>query len=178
MRGFALALMLISVPSMAVAQGTQACLTAADADALVRYALPDIIGQVGTSCAASLPATAYLIRNQTELAKRYGELAAPALPGARRAFGKIAGLNPKQTENLKDETLRALLGMGINTVVSGKLKPKDCSTVDEILTLLAPVPPENMAKLIGIALREGNKLKTDDTATPSIFRLCAGEKGA
>lgn len=174
----AITLMLVLTPSAALAETARSCMTPVEAEALIQYALPDIIDHLGKACTIKLPATSYLIRSRVDLVDRYTQAATPALPIARVAFGKVAGIKAEQVENLRDETLRGLLSMGIGTAIDGKFKPKDCGMIDQILELLAPLPPENMAKLIGIALREGDKPKQDDTGKSSPLRLCTGKQGA
>ncbi|HEX7822811.1 MAG TPA: hypothetical protein VF463_19595 [Sphingobium sp.] len=49
--------------------------------------------------------------------------------------------------------------------------------VDQIIHPITLLPQENIAKLIGMALREGDKPKKDDTGKPQTLRLCDGEQG-
>ncbi|MCE7797970.1 hypothetical protein LWE61_15585 [Sphingobium sufflavum] len=176
-RTAAMVLMLALTPCAAIAATQGACMTDAEAEALVQYALPDIIDQLGAACATSLPATGYLTRNRGDLIARYRQAAAPALPTARHAFGKMTGIKAAQMKTMQDGTLRDLLGIGIAEAIGGNLKPRDCTTVDTVVELTAPLPPQNMAKLIGMLLRAGNSPGKTGAARPSSFRLCDGEEG-
>jgi hypothetical protein len=173
----ALAIMLALTPSVAMAQEERACLAPVEAQALIRYAMPEIIGQVSKACAASLPGTAYLVRSRDDLVARYTKASLPSLPVARLAFAKITKMAPDQIGKLRGETLRDMLGLGIAGAISGKIKPKDCGLINEIFEQLDPLPPENMTKLIGIAMREGDKAKNGDTTRSSPLRLCDGIEG-
>lgn len=171
------ALMLALTPSLAWAQGDAACLTQAEADGLVRFALPEVVTQLGNSCAANLPPEAYLVRAHVDLARRYTTEAASSAPIARVAIGKIAKLKPDQAAKLNDDMVRGLLGIGISEAISGKIKPKDCGMVSAVLEQLDPLPAANMAGLIGIALREGSKPKPGETDKDNPLRICDGQGG-
>lgn len=162
-----LAFVFIIMPSMAATQAHAACLSPQEQRALVQYALPDVVGQLGDSCSATLPADAYLIRDRAALVTRYEIAAKPVVGGAKTALGKIAGLPPEQMAVFSDDTVRGMIKGGVAAAVTGKIKPKDCTLVSEILQQLAPLPPENIAALIGVALREGGK---KDASSP--FTLC------
>lgn len=172
----ALTILLALTPSLAIA-AEPPCLTGAEADGLVRFALPDVVAKLSDACAATLPGTAYLVRARTDLVKKYTEAAGPAAPVARIALGKIARLKPAQAENLSNATLRDLMGIGIAEAVGGKMKPKDCTLVSAILEQLEPLPADNMARLIGIALREGGKPKPDETPKNNPLRICGDQGG-
>jgi len=172
-----LALLLALTPSLAQAAEAP-CLTEEEANGLVRFALPDVVGQLSNSCAKTLPANAYLIRARADLVERFATTAATSAPVARTALGKMAGLKPAQAANLSDQTLRDLMGIGIAEAVDGKMKPKDCMLIDAVLEQLEPLPADNMARLIGIALREGSKAKPGETPKKNPLRICGGEGGA
>jgi hypothetical protein len=178
-------MMLALTPSLAAAQTGSACLTDAEAQGLVQYALPHAIEQIGTTCGTTLPASAYLTRSGSELRTRYSTAATAVEPVAQLAFAKMIGVKPADMAKLGKDGLRGILSLAISQAVAGKVKPADCVLLDAVLEQLAPLPPENMVRLIGIALRASDKSAPPPAAgiqgnpRPSNpFRLCPVKQGA
>lgn len=162
MRRLAPAFLLFALAAPQVAQAADpVCLTPREVTALSTYALPSAIGGVTRNCAASLPADAWLPRNGAALAQRYGEGKARAWPDAKAAFLKMsAATNPEATllfTSLPDDSLQPLADAALSGIVAGKIKPESCPAIDRALSLLAPLPAENTAELIALAVGIGAK---------------------
>ena len=132
-------------------------LTPRQVEAAARYALPIAIEGAMNACEASLDPDGFLAREGDALRIRASEGSAEAWPEARDALFQLAS---EQAEvggeipgdllaSLPDESLRPFVSGMILLLVEEELKPKDCANVERGLELLAPLPPGNMAGLIG-----------------------------
>jgi len=155
-----LAAALLMIPQAAMA-ADEVCLTPREFAALSAYALPSVIGGTSRACAAQLPATAFLRHSGDELAARYARSKAAAWPEARAAFLKVSGANDPTARDLlssiPDDTLQQMTDAAFAGIVAGKVKPSSCATIDRVIALLAPLPPENTAELLGLAAGLGSK---------------------
>ena len=137
----------IASPVSAQAQ----CITAPEAEAMTLVALPDIIRETGRVCAAHLPATS-LVRNQSSaLIGRYQGEADRAWPSARAAIVKLS--DPAVDALLDSEFARPLLTSLLVPQIVGRIAPRDCGTIDRLITLLQPLPPRNTAGIVVETLR-------------------------
>ena len=171
------ALMLASLSTQAVAQTAPVCLTEPEMRSLIIYALPEVVDQLGKACTPSLPSAAYLVRSRAGLVTRYSAAAAPEASAARQAFFKVAGLGSGKFDALDDKAVHDLIGIGIASSLQKGINPGSCRVINDVLEQLAPLPPQNMAALISLALREvGNKPGAGDK-TNNPFRICGTEEG-
>lgn len=140
---------------------TPPCLSAGEFTALANYALPSVINGTTQRCAATLPAGAYLRSSGPQLAQRYAARKPAAWPGAKQAFLKLSnGTNADANElirSLPDQNLQQMFDTLIQGMVSQQIKPDRCGTIDRLVSLLAPLPPENTAELIALAVGLGAK---------------------
>jgi len=155
----ALASALAILPGVASAQ--QACLTKSEASSLFGYALPQVISGTSKRCAQVLPSDSFLRSHGTELVTRYSAQKARYWPQAKAAFLKLgsskdAGVG-QFTRNLPDESLRPLVDITVEGLISQELPLKSCDKVDLALDLLSPLPPENTAGLIALLLEVTSK---------------------
>lgn len=146
--GMALALSLTTATSAAP---TGECLSEAEGTAVFAAMLPDMIGGLRDKCAAQLPADAYIVTNGEAMVARYRALADERWPLAKQAFGRIAG-DEEMAAKLPDEYFRPLLGAMVGGELVKDIKAEDCSGANRIVENLAPLPPENVAALIGAIL--------------------------
>jgi hypothetical protein len=58
---------------------------------------------------------------------------------------------------LPDDSLQPLADAALSGIVSAKIKPESCPVIDRALSLLAPLPAENTAELIALAVGLGAK---------------------
>ncbi|HEX7753382.1 MAG TPA: hypothetical protein VF440_13400 [Novosphingobium sp.] len=172
-----LAIALTALPGMAQA-AEPPCLTAAEFTDLASYGLPSVITGATQRCAAALPAGAWLLRNGGQLSARYAASKAAAWPGAKAAFLKMSSAGGQEAsgliKGLPDTTLQAMLDGVIEGMVGQRLPTARCATVDRVVRLLAPLPPENTAELIALAAGLGSKASGAGAGDIKAggFRLC------
>lgn len=151
---------LLAAPQIALA-AEPPCLTAGEVTALSTYALPSAIGSAARTCSPSLPADAWLPSHGQQLAERYAPGKARAWPAARAAFLRMSqATNPEAAAlfaALPDENLRPVADAALAGIVAAKVKPETCPTLDRVFYLLAPLPAENTAELIALAVGLGSK---------------------
>lgn len=168
----AAATLALGLPQVAAA-AEPPCLTPREVSSLTTFALPSAINGTARTCAPSLPADAWLPRNAAQLAQRYAAARGAAWPDAKAAFIKMStATNPEAAAlfvSLPDDSLRQMADAALAGIISGKVKPASCPAIDRMVALLAPLPPENTAELIGVVL--GLTAKAE---TPRIgkFALC------
>ena len=151
------------------------CLTPAEFTSLASYVLPNIITGTSQRCAAVLPGDAWLTRNGADLASRYASTKAKSWPGAKAAFLKMGGPmgDPQTTDlirNLPDTTLQPMIDGLVEGVVSQKLPADRCPTIERMVRLLSPLPAENTAELIALAVGLGSQA---GSARVGKFSICA-----
>lgn len=132
------------------------CLTPGEFTALSTYALPSMITGTAQRCAASLPADAFLKRSGPALAQRYARIRPSAWANARPAVLKLAGSTGGQTADLfksmPDANLQQMADAFIEGLVTQRVPADRCGTIDRLVRLLSPLPPENTAELIGLTV--------------------------
>jgi len=148
-------------PAAQAAAAAPACLTPREFTALSTYALPSVISGTSRTCAPLLPAEAYLPRHGTELAQRYAAGKSRVWPEAKAAFIKMSAAGNPETAQLflsmPDDSLQQVADAAMSGIVSGKIKPASCATIDRVVGLLAPLPAENTAELIAVLVGLGSK---------------------
>lgn len=156
MRGMltASAIFLTALPGIASA-AEPPCLTAAEFTGVASYALPSVINGTALRCSATLPASSFLRNNSTQLAARYAAGKPAAWPVAKAAFLRMSATSDKGANDviakLPDASLQTMLDAVIEGAVSQQIPTERCSTIDSMVRLLAPLPPESTAELIALA---------------------------
>ena len=173
----ALAITLALVPS-ALRAAEPPCLTTAEFAALAGYALPSTIEAVTRRCSATLPADAFLRTGADPLVARYAQARPVAWPGAKAAFIKLgtgadAGAG-KLMLLLPDQTLQQVVDGAIQAKIADAMPVDRCGAANRLLQLLAPLPPENTAELIALAVGLG--VGADKAGAPSTL-ASAGRLG-
>lgn len=168
----AVAAALIVIPGVAQA-AEPPCLTSGEFASLSSYALPSMIRGTAQRCAAVLPGNAFLRQGSDQLASRYDARKSASWPGAKAAFLKIgAATNPQAADLFKlmsDDALQPMVDSLIQGMVGQQLPTTRCGAVDRLVMLLAPLPAENTAELIGLAAGLGAK---DGKARVGQFSIC------
>lgn len=151
--------MLAAVPSVAQA-AEPPCLTAAEFTALSTYSLPSIIAGTQQRCAATLGPNAWLSRNGAQLSQRYSSAKPAAWPRAKAAFIKLGSASGDNAINavksLPDDKLQPIADTLIEGMIGQQIPTNRCATIDRMVRLLAPLPPENTAELIALAAGLGS----------------------
>lgn len=151
---------LIALPGVARA-AEPPCLTGTEFASLAGYSLPSVISGTTQRCDASLGADAYLKRNGTQLAARYAERKAANWPGAKAAFMKLSATKNEDANKLlstmPDPSLQQMIDAVMEGMVSQQIPTERCGVIDNVVRLLAPLPPANTAELIALAVGLGAK---------------------
>ncbi|MEG3164108.1 hypothetical protein U1701_05830 [Sphingomonas sp. PB2P19] len=150
------------------AAAQQPCITGPEAEALTLVALPDIIRETGTVCAAQLPATSLVRRRSSPLLSRYQVEAARAWPAARAAIVKLS--DPAVDALLDSEFARPLLTSLLVPQLVGRIATRDCGTIDRLVALLEPLPARNTAAIVVETLRylKAEKARRGVVAVPDL----------
>lgn len=139
--------LVLVVPSLATAQvPVKTCVTSDEAQALVTYALPQIVRGLAKQCLQSLPATSALIEAGDVMAAGYQVDANKAWPLAQRAFDKLAGFPISKISGEKG--IKTLIEIGVVSQLSSKITPSDCPAIDRALSALQPLPAQNVAVVV------------------------------
>lgn len=157
-----------AAPSALALKGTS-CLTRPEAEAVIAFAMPTLITGIADKCRPALASGGYLPGNATSLAARYRPLSNSAWPTARTAFQKISG--EQIPAFLDDNTLRTLFEAGLSGALTDQVSDNDCKTVDHVLEAVAPLPPENMSRLV-VLLIEASASRPQNAQQNRTFRLC------
>ncbi|MEJ5975985.1 hypothetical protein WG901_05025 [Novosphingobium sp. PS1R-30] len=137
------------------------CLSPGEFTALAEYALPSMINGTTQRCTSTLGANAYLPRQGAQLAQRYAERRPAAWPRAKAAFLKLSPtINPQADELIRtmpDASLQQMLDPLLAGMVSQQVPLDRCGSIDRLIGLLAPLPAQNTAELIALAVGLGAK---------------------
>jgi hypothetical protein len=102
---------------------------------------------------SKLSASGVLARNGAALEQRYAQGADTAWPAARVALLRLGGEDKSgmgaMLGKMPDSALKPFVDATISSMVATKVKPAQCADVARAIELLAPLPPENVAGLVG-----------------------------
>lgn len=131
----------------ATAQATQVeqCLSVAQAEALVTYLLPTAVQASRSKCAATLPATSSLLKENSAQLAKYRAASEGAWPKAKSAVSVLAG--EKLPPEIDDALLRPIADAMFSQLIGEEIKPKDCNMIAKIYSDLEPMPSSNLASL-------------------------------
>jgi hypothetical protein len=152
------------ITAQAQAQEENACVSERQASAFMSYVLPDVLASVGKVCAASLPASALLRDGLAPMVAKYRVIGDAAWPDAKSVVTQIMG---KSVKGVDPEILKPLVATMMAPAITEKLKPSDCGRINHILSLLAPLPPENTAELVALLYDLGTH-----GARSAPFKIC------
>lgn len=124
--------------------------------AAVRYSLPHLLSGVRASCAPKLSSQGYLATQGDALLQRFSQGSEEAWPAAKGALMELGAKEEKGMSQMlgqmPDSALKPFVDAMISTMVATKLKPENCPDIERGLELLAPLPPENIAGLVGFVI--------------------------
>jgi hypothetical protein len=144
------------------------CVTDSEAQAFASVAMPEIIRETGRVCAATLPATALVQRNDGPFLDKYDAEANRAWPLARTAIVKLS--NPAIDLLLDSDYARPLITSLLAPQLVGRISVADCSVIDRLTTLLEPLPARNTAGVIVTTLKylKAEKAKGRNVDVPDL----------
>lgn len=122
------------------------CITGKEAEGLVLVLAPDLMRAVGASCAPQLPPSSLLRQTDGPLIARYQAAADQAWSQGRAGLAKLAG--PDAAQLMDSDLARPMVTALAVPLLTKKLNPRDCPTIDRFVTLLSPLPPRNTAALV------------------------------
>lgn len=154
MRAFSRTAALLAALAPCTAMAAQPiCLTRTEATSLIAYSLPQAISGTAKRCTASLPADAFLRSSKAPaLANRYAGQKARYWPTAKPAVLKALGSQGSAIAGLPDNTLQQLADTFVEGFVAQRIAPRSCKQLDLAIDLLSPLPPENTAGLLALAM--------------------------
>lgn len=157
---WAAATLLAAVPTVAAA-AEPPCLAPAEFTSLAEYAMPSIINGTAQRCSTTLAPNAFLRSQGPQLVQRYAQAKPAAWPGAKAAFLKLSTTTNadanKLISSMPDASLQQMLDSLMEGLVGQHVPLDRCATIDRVVGLLAPLPAQNTAELIALAVGLGAK---------------------
>lgn len=144
----------------AYAQSSAAqCVAQADLADGVIYAMPILTAAVRGKCAGSLSADGFMAKQGDAFIAPYVARQNAAWPGALRLlsqFGARGGGEGDEMlatiQTLPPEAVRPLFDALIGQKLAEEIKVADCARIERGVSLLAPLPPENVSGLVTFVL--------------------------
>lgn len=132
---------------------TSACMTEAEVNGLVTYALPVVMDSAIKTCVPSLSPQGYFATQGPALVQRYAARKGGSWPAAKAALFKLGGdSKDPQTRDmiakLPDDALRPFAEGLVAQKIAEAIKPDQCTALERASRLLSPLPPENTAELL------------------------------
>lgn len=139
-----------------------ACIEPGDMRTLIAIALPDAIEGLTGRCAPALPPDAFLPSEGSALAARYRHEAPVDPVRARRAIEAATGqdLSSFASDDTVTNLARTIIGQQITQHVS----MRDCSTIDGVVALAAPLRAKAMVEAVLLALQVAGPEQTKGLA--------------
>jgi hypothetical protein len=172
MRIFRQAAFGLATLSMATAASAETanCITRAEISGMMAYAMPGLLTGIGDKCTQHVAKDGYLASSMDDVIRTYAGAQDANWPLARAAFVKFASKDgdssARMMKALPDSALKPLVEAMMPAMIGEQIKADDCADIEELLRLLAPLPPENTAGLFGtiMALAGGSR--------PSDIQVC------
>jgi hypothetical protein len=145
----------VAVP---VQVSAQECVQPAEAQALMQFAMPDILEGIMKQCQAHLTPTGFVAKSGATMVTRYRIGSDAKWPLAKTAFFKIAGKDSSglAMQAMPDSVLKGLITFGVTAKATNEISSDDCGKVERLMEALSPLPPENTASVITLILEIGS----------------------
>jgi hypothetical protein len=144
-------------PGAASAQQAGQCVTEQEVSAIAIYSVPSLVEAVRQRCHGALSASGYLARRGDALTARYAALQPAVWPRARSGLFKLfagqangGGDGLATISTLPDDAVRPLVDALIVQETSPKIAVKNCSRIERVIEVMAPIDPEIAGTLIGL----------------------------
>jgi len=157
----------VGATSAQAAEVAQPCLTHSEAVSMVLVLAPEAIKAAGTACSQTLPSTALIRQTTGPYIQAFQAEADHAWPQAKTGISKLAASSEKGGKGsdtsklisamLDSDQIRPMVIAMIAPELAKVIKPKDCATIDHMVTALAPLPPANFAETIVTVVEMVNK---------------------
>jgi hypothetical protein len=165
-----LAIMLISHQT-ASAQTARKCVTPDEAQNVVMFALPDVMLNTVERCRPHLTPTSYLLKSGGSLANTYRAVADTAWGKAKPVLFRL--INEPVMRAMPDNVVKPFFGGAVGSLAADRVQPSDCDAINRAVEALAPLPPQNMAMLIGLVI-EKQGAKAAASGKKDILEICSG----
>ena len=147
----ALACLALFARDAAIAVDRPACIPPHDMKTLIHIALPDIVEGLTDHCRPALPGNAFLPSEGMALAARYRQEAPVDPARAREAIEAATGQDLSSFAS--DDTVQMMARQLIGHQISQRLPLGDCREADTLVSLAAPLHPDDMAEAIVLLLK-------------------------
>ena len=140
-----------------VAQAQQ-CVDQDDLAEAVVYFVPVLGASLKAKCAPSLSSDGFVANGLDRMIAKFEPLQAGAFPAAMRILAIFASRDESAqemlalTEGLPPEALQPLVDAVIAGEFNKGLKVSDCANIERGVSLLAPLPPENVGGLVSFLM--------------------------
>lgn len=145
------ALVILALPSVAVAQTARPCISVAENEAVVGYILPSLVTKLASRCGAGAP---YLRANGARVAATLQANSDTRWAAARVAAQRVSG-NAIPATGAGGRIAQAALGPALADGIAGGFETKNCAVTDRMMEQLAPLPAENLAGVLALFLEVG-----------------------
>ena len=143
------------------------CISPAENEAVVAYVMPDLVSALETRCARALPAKAFLGTRSNALKKRLEPMSDKAWPRAKKSVQRFVGLG-MPIDRPFESVAKSALAPAAATLIAQGFDAQQCQVADRLLAELAPLPPENLTRVMALFLELGS---AQSDKVP--FRVCA-----
>ncbi|MCW3837973.1 hypothetical protein ACFQ1E_17960 [Sphingomonas canadensis] len=151
-----------ALPVEATAQEAR-CLPLPAARALITGMLPSVLDELRERCADRLPADALLANMPKDVMGKYRSAADKAWPQVLDAFAAMEG---KELGDAERAIAGPLIQAMIGPALLEKFDPADCAPANDLITALAPLPPENLATAAVTIFELGRKDRESEKLRP------------
>lgn len=155
-----------------------ACLTEAELNSVVTFALPVAMESVMKTCQPSLSPSGWFATKGPALIQGYAARKQAAWPTARGALMKLGKGDDKMAQmvtRLPDSALQPFAEGIVGQIVTDGVKPDQCVAIERATRLLSPLPPENTAELISFIIVMAEKPKPGAAPAKSKLPICAAK---
>ena len=128
----------------------QRCITRGQAGDMAVTVLPIAVEAIARHCGPHVPATAFLNTGAAEMVGRLRAVAATRRQSALAGISAISGGN--MPAGAPPEVAMAGISAMIGTALTANMRTESCADANTMVESLAPLPPENVANLVGAAL--------------------------
>jgi len=148
----------LSLVSAQAAAAQQACIPATDLADTVTYAVPLAYDATRSACDAQFKASGFMKNDGVSFVDRFRARQDTAWPAARRVLTLFAtsmsngedAPDPAMSEaiaNMPDDALRPFVDALATQKLSEEIKPDTCGKIERVMSLLSPLPVENVSGL-------------------------------
>lgn len=141
----------------AAAQQAPTCVTEQEVSAIAIYSVPGIVQAVRQRCGSELSESGYLAQRGNTLSARYVALQPSVWPTARSGLFKLlagkagsSGQGLEMMAGLPDDAVRPLVEALIVQETAPKIALKNCTRLERVIEVMAPIDPEVAGTLIGL----------------------------